>query len=98
MIPKTSNMPIAMLVIAKRYDRLFEANSYSYFTRMSGKMGQNDFSAVGSLFSDSLLGPVNNYTIAAMEVIFSMIRPTSAVYSMYISEEQHKDWILIKKP
>ena len=35
----------------------FEANSYSYLTKMSGKMGRNGFSAVGSLFSDKLPGP-----------------------------------------
>ena len=34
----------------------FEANNSIYLTRLSGKMGQNDFSAVGSLFSDRLLG------------------------------------------
>ena len=35
--------------------RSFEANSYSYSTKMIGEMGQNGFSAVGSLFSDRLL-------------------------------------------
>jgi hypothetical protein len=33
----------------------FEANSYSYLTKMNRKMGQNGFSAVGSLFWDRLL-------------------------------------------
>jgi len=34
----------------------FEANSCSYLTKMSGKMGQKGFSAAGLLFSDRLLG------------------------------------------
>ena len=39
--------------------RAFEANSRSYLTRMGEKLGGNIFSAVGSLFSDSLLGTLN---------------------------------------
>ncbi len=36
--------------------RSFEANSGDYLTKMIGKSDQKGFSAVGSLFSDSLLG------------------------------------------
>jgi len=36
--------------------RSFEANSDSFSTKMIGKMGQKVFFAVGSLFSDRLLG------------------------------------------
>ncbi len=38
--------------------RSFEANSGDYLTKMIGKSDQKGFSAVGSLFSDRLLGRV----------------------------------------
>ncbi|MEA3290716.1 MAG: DUF493 domain-containing protein [Pseudomonadota bacterium] len=46
---------VAREAILSPFFRPLEANSYSYLTRMSGKRGQNSFSAVGSLFSGRLL-------------------------------------------
>ncbi len=47
---------VAREVHFESFFRSFEANSYSYSTKMSGKKGQNELSAVGVLFSDRLLG------------------------------------------
>ncbi len=55
--------------------RSFEANSGDYLTKMIGKSDQKGFSAVGSLFSDSLLGEdaVLNYLSQAEIVHMSTI-------------------------
>ncbi len=44
----------------------FEANSYSYSTKMSEIMGQNGFSAVDLLFSDSLLVEIKLFAATGM--------------------------------
>ena len=49
--------------------RSFEANSQLYLTKMSGKSGQNGFSAVGILFSDRLLG-IDDLVMLASKIYF----------------------------